>query len=88
MRIGTALLLIFTVLLAAVCFQFGVENSQRTTTVSLRLFFGGWELSEPVSVVRVIVVSFGAGALLVGIPAIARIIQLSSRLRRMSNDLG
>lgn len=66
---------------------FVVQNSARTTQLSLDLGFMAWQLSEPVAVPLLIAVCFGVGFVLgAGLFAV-RAMRLSSRVRRLEQEL-
>lgn len=52
---------------------FWIQNSSRTTQLSLDLWFAAWQLSEPVSIPVLVAGSFAAGlalgVLLLGLPS-------------------
>ncbi|MFT4625754.1 MAG: putative integral membrane protein [Myxococcota bacterium] len=66
---------------------FAIQNSSRTTDLSLDLWIVAYQLQEPISVPVLIGASALAGAVLVGFPLLVRSWRLSSRARQLQQQL-
>lgn len=78
------LILILGALVAVVAFVawlFIVQNSQRTTGLSLDLYFAAWQLQRPIAVPALLGITFGSGFALGAILFLARASALSRKVR-------
>lgn len=75
-----ALLVVFT------GYLFVVQNSTRTTQLSLNVGFAAWQLTEPVQVPALIGVAFGAGFLLALMWLLPGRMRLAARVRRLEQE--
>ncbi len=66
---------------------FLMQNSGRTTQLSLDLWLAAWQLGEPVSVTGVMGVSFGAGFLVCAVLAIWRSLVSRRQIRKLQQQL-
>ena len=74
-------------LAATVLYAFTVQNSSRTTQLSLDLYFGAWKLQDEASISAVVWASFLAGAVTFGGWGWWRAAAASRRARRMEQEL-
>lgn len=74
---------IVAVLLIALGALFSLQNSARTTQLSLDLGFAAWQLEQPVSIPLLIGISFAVGVLVGGLLGLIRIVRLGSRVREL-----
>jgi uncharacterized integral membrane protein len=77
---------VVVILLLAFGALFVVQNSARTTQLSLDLGAAAWQLERPVPIPTLIGVCFGAGLLLGGGWGGMRILRLSSRIRQLEQQ--
>lgn len=66
---------------------FWIQNSSRTTQLSLDLGIAAWQLSEPVSVPALIAVSFGIGLLVGGLMFAVPSQRNARKARRLEAEL-
>jgi len=71
----------------AVGILFVMQNMARTTTLTLDLYVGAWELSEPVPVMTLVGVGFGAGFLVCLVLATWRSLKTRKRIRSLENQV-
>jgi len=72
--------------LIAVVALFVVQNSARTTQLSLDLHFWAWQLSQPVSIPALIGLCTGGGFVVGAVVFLGRSMSLSRRLRRLEQE--
>lgn len=77
---------VVVVLILALGALFVVQNSARTTQLSLDLGAAAWQLERPVSIPALIGICFGAGLLLGGGWGGVRILRLGSRVRQLEQQ--
>ena len=82
-----ALMLVLFLGLCVVGAAFVVQNSARTTQLSLNLGVAAWELRQPVSVMGLIGLTFGLGTLLGALPMFLRARTLKSRVRTLEREV-
>lgn len=83
----STLVAVVVILLLAVGALFVVQNSARSTQLSLDLGVAAWQLERPVPIPALIGVCFGAG-LLVGAGSVGlRMMRLSSRIRQLEQQV-
>jgi hypothetical protein len=70
---------------AAVLFL--MQNSGRTTQLSLDLWLAAWQLGEPVSITTVMGVSFAAGFLVCTVLALWRTLVSRKQVRKLQQQL-
>ncbi|MFT6161854.1 MAG: ABC-type Fe3+ transport system permease subunit [Myxococcota bacterium] len=66
---------------------FFLQNSARTTQLSLDLWLAAWQLGEPVSVTALIGVSFAAGFVVCGVLAAWRSLVTRRQIRKLQQQL-
>jgi hypothetical protein len=81
-----AVVTVLTLASAAVVALFVVQNSERSTQLTLNLGFAAWQLAQPVSVPALIGVAFAAGFVLAAVPLGAMAISASRRARRLGQE--
>jgi uncharacterized integral membrane protein len=80
------LLVLLIVLAVGLGALFAVQNSSRTTQLSLDLGVAAWQLQEPVQVPALIGVCFGAGVLVGVVGMTVRVARLSARVRQLEQQ--
>jgi uncharacterized integral membrane protein len=80
-------LLIVVLLVVGVIAQFAVENSSRTTDLTLDLYFVAWKLKEPASIPVLIASAFGGGFGLGLLLLLARVFKLGRRVRVLEREV-
>lgn len=81
------LIALVVALLGFTGFLFVVQNSGRTTQLSLDLGVAAWQLSDPVSVPALIGTCFGAGFILGLLTMSGQAARLARRARRLEQQL-
>ena len=86
---ATSLLIVAVVALLGVAglVLFVVQNSARRTQLSLDLGVAAWQLAEPVPVVWLVAAAFALGFALAAAWLGVRSMQLSSRVRRLEQEI-
>jgi len=86
-RYGWAALLLVLAVVVLVVGMFWVQNSARTTQLSLDLGFAAWQLKQPVPVPALVAASAGVGFLLGFLPMWVRSLARGRRLRRLESQV-
>ena len=81
------LMLVLFLGLCVVGAAFVAQNSARTTQLSLNLVVAAWELRQPVSVMGLLGLAFGAGAFVGALPMFLRSRALKSRVRTLEREV-
>lgn len=66
---------------------FFLQNSARTTQLSLDLWLAAWQLGEPVSITAIMGVSFAAGFLVCAVLAVWRSLVARRHVRKLEQQL-
>lgn len=77
---------ILLVVLAALGALFVVQNSSRTTQLSLDLGIAAWQLEQPVTIPALIGISFGVGVVTGLLSVTPRMFRLSARVRQLEQQ--
>ena len=73
--------------LLGTAYLFVVQNSLRATQLSLDLGFAAWQLAEPVPIVALVGLAFGAGFALAALIFGVRGVRTSRRLRKLEQEV-
>lgn len=79
--------LTLVVLVLATGAAFTVQNTGRTTQLSLDVGFAAWRLAHPVTVSALVWASFGAGLLLAGTWGLLRSAALARKVRQLEQQV-
>ena len=74
-------------LLGCVGALFVIQNSSRTTELSLDLWFTAFQLQEPAPVLALMGISALLGAVVVGLPLVLRLWRQAGRLRALQQQV-
>jgi uncharacterized integral membrane protein len=84
---GAIAALVAVAVLLFVAYLFVLQNSARTTQLSLDLYFTAWQLTTPVSIPALIGLSFATGFLIAAAAFGVRMARLSRRLRKLEQEI-
>ena len=82
---GTIAVLLLSV--AGVIGLFWMQNMGRVTQLSLNLYFGAWELSQPVQIPALIAISLGCGFLIGLIAFLPGSMRNASKARKLEREI-
>jgi len=83
----TIVLLVLAAVVVFVGVLFVMQNSARSTQLSLNLGFAAWQLGQPISMPALIGISFGGGVLITLIATLPRLGRLGRRVRALERQV-
>lgn len=83
----TIVLLVLAAVVLFVAALFVVQNSARSTELSLDLGFAAWQLAQPVSVMALVGIAFGVGLVIALALTLPRLARLGRRVRALERQV-